>query len=133
MQGITNLRVVQRGYQLRFEKQGFDFKKDQGPAIAGWISKNRVDIWLNYLREEAIKDGKSILGFASDINRYFRIKERPEVNEDHINLYEQGSPIGWISREYRQQVENMLWNYLKYGDSVVEIEQTNEEEQLSLF
>jgi hypothetical protein len=119
---MAELKLVRRGDELKFKKQELD--EDSGVPIAGWISSDRVGMWLNNLRG------------LDELNDAFGINERPKINEDHIILYENGRPIGWVDRKHQESVENRLWNYLKDSevDEVQEkVEEPIEPEQLGLF
>lgn len=97
--------------------------------ILGWVKNNKICHWLNHLR-----------GLES---KYFNIYERPEINEEHITLYKDDELIGWIEKEYKQEILDRLWDYVKHewshidkkdkpGDESEE-EKPVETGQLSLF
>jgi hypothetical protein len=94
---MGDLELVRDSGKITFKKIN-DNKNNT--MIAGWISAKRTGIWLNHIR-----------GLE---NRFFDIEERPEINEDHITLYESGQIIGWIEKEHKKEIKNMLWKHLKH-------------------
>ena len=87
--------------QIRFTKKDYSFANGKGPPIVGWISKKRIGTWLNYLRDLNIDD------------KVFPVHERPKINEKHITLYLDDRIIGWVEKDCRFEVIELLWKYLK--------------------
>lgn len=116
---MPGIKLTQEGGEIKFKKTDFDFASQPGPPIAGWISNKRVGIWLNHLR-----------GLE---NEFFDIRERKDINKEHITLYEGNKLIGWVDKSFKGEVEDLLWDYLKNGKPAKEEKEVNEAGQLALF
>jgi hypothetical protein len=108
---MGNLKLIRNSGKITFKKSE---DNKNSAMIAGWISAKRTGIWLNHIR-----------GLE---NRFFDIEERSEINENHITLYESGQIIGWIEKDYKKEIEDMLWKHLKhYTHEPVEEKEVKEE------
>ncbi|MFW6009272.1 MAG: hypothetical protein ACOCP8_08430 [archaeon] len=98
-----------------------DLDLEENKSI-GWISKSWIGIWINFLKE--VK------------NNHFDIEERPEVNPEHITLYNQDNIIGWVDKNYKKDITKLLQRYLHDKSIVANISEKKKKQvdkQLSLF
>jgi hypothetical protein len=94
-------KLTEENGQIKFTKVDFELKKDKGTPIIGWISKKRIGLWLNHLRDLNMN------------KNFFPVRERPKINDKHITLYLDGNLIGWVEKDCRSKVIESLWEYLK--------------------
>lgn len=99
---MPDFKIVLVGEKIKFKKKDFNFKNDPGVPVVGWVPKKKVCFWLNHLR--------------GSTHVYFNICERKEISPDHITLYKDEEPIGWIERKHSKEILKILWDYVK-GES----------------
>lgn len=110
--------LVRENGIVRIKKLNYNFTRDSGTSILGWIDDRHRTTWCNYLN-----------GILSSVNP---VEER-NINPDHISLYCEGKMIGWIDRKRCDDIEDALWKYLKTWRPEKKQEQRIEPVQLSLF
>lgn len=106
-------------YKLELEEGNIRIKKIEPEAnevpILGWIKNNSICKWINHLR-----------GLESE---FFNVYERPGINEAHITLYHDEELLGWIEKEYKEDILDSFWDYLKNEWSLIWKEEEEPEEE----